>query len=301
MLYLLIAAVCGALFSIIFKVCQRRGIDTMQAILFNYVTGILVAWIPLFAKQLSGGPAVVNPFAQSWIGLALLQGFFFMSGFIVMAQSTRHCGVALTTVAARASLIIPVILSWILLAGPTPQWIPVTLVIAALVIIAFGRGSDTASKKKTEGKAYMLFFFVFLFYGIADFSLKAVQNTVSLQCGNDSALVRRQLTALTGTIFLMAALLSLLVILCRPKSQRSPWSWRSAVAGTLLGLANLGCTTCILLSLTILPAGTFFPLYNIGIVILGTLAGILLFKEKIRPLQFLGLAIAIVAIILFFR
>jgi len=300
MIYLLIAAVCGTLFSIIFKVCQRRGVDTMQAILFNYVTGILVAWIPLFIKQASGGPEVVNPFAQNWIWLALLQGFFFMSGFIVMALSTRHCGVALTTVAARASLIIPVILSWILLAGPAPQWIPVTLVIIALVIIAFGKKAEN-SGKATEWKAFTLFFFVFLFYGIADFSLKAVQNTVSLQYGNDSTLVNRQLTALTGTIFLMAALLSLLVVLFRPKSQRKAWSWRPVVAGGLLGLANLACTTCILRSLTILPAGTFFPLYNIGIVILGTLAGILLFKEKIRPVQYLGLLLAIVAIILFFR
>ncbi len=300
MLFLLIAAVCGALFSIIFKVCQRKGIDTMQAILFNYVTGILVAWVPLFAKQLSGGPAVVNPFAQSWIWLALLQGFFFMSGFIVMAQSTRHCGVALTTVAARASLVIPVVLSWIILAGPAPQWIPVVLVIVALVLIAFGKGS-TGQKTGQTGKAYLLFFFVFLFYGIADFSLKAVQNTVSLQCGDDSALVSRQLTALTGTIFLMAALLSLMVVVCRPKSQRRPFDGRAVVAGALLGLANLGCTTCILRSLTVLPAGTFFPLYNIAIVILGTLAGILLFREKIRPLQFVGLAVAIVAIVIFFR
>lgn len=300
MLFLLIAAVCGALFSIIFKVCQRKGIDTMQAILFNYVTGILVAWVPLFARQLSGGPAVVNPFAQSWIWLALLQGFFFMSGFIVMAQSTRHCGVALTTVAARASLVIPVVLSWVILAGPAPRWIPVVLVIVALVLIAFGKGADKQAAGQT-GKAYLLFFFVFLFYGIADFSLKAVQNTVSLQCGDDSALVSRQLTALTGTIFLMAALLSLAVVVCRPKSQRRPFDGRAVAAGALLGLVNLGCTTCILRSLTLLPAGTFFPLYNIAIVILGTLAGILLFKEKIRPLQFVGLAVAIVAIVIFFR
>ena len=273
----------------------------MQAILFNYVTGILVAWIPLFVKQFSRGPEVVNPFAQSWIWLALLQGFFFMSGFIVMALSTRHCGVALTTVAARASLIIPVILSWIILSGPAPQWIPVTLVIAALIIIAFGKKAEISTERAAEWKAYLLFFFVFLFYGVADFSLKAVQNTVSLQCGDDSLLVNRQLTALTGTIFLMAALLSLLVVLFRPKSQRRPLSWQSVVAGALLGLANLACTTCILRSLTVLSAGTFFPLYNIGIVILGTLAGILLFKEKIRPMQYLGLVLAIIAIILFFR
>lgn len=313
MVFLLIAAVCGALFSIIFKVCQRRGIDTMQAILFNYVTAILVAWIPLFAHQLSGGPAVVNPFNQSWIWLALLQGLFFMSGFIVMAQSTRRCGVALTTVAARASLVIPVVLSWVLLAGPAPQWLPVGLVVTALVLMAAKplpnpslRSPVIGEKREVQrpltGKtSALIFFLVFLFYGIADFSLKAVQNSVSAQCAGDEALVGRQLSALTGTIFVMAALLSLLVVLCRPKSQRKPFDPRSIVAGAMLGLANLGCTTCILRSLTILPAATFFPLYNIAIVILGTLAGILLFKERIRPLQYIGLAIAIVAIVLFFR
>ena len=296
MFFLLLAALCGALFSVIFKVCQRRGIDTMQAILFNYVTAVLVAWIPLFARQLGGGPAVVNPFGQSWIGLALLQGFFFMSGFIVMALSTRRCGVALTTVAARASLVIPVVLSWLLLAGPAPQWLPVALVVVALVLMA-----AKASPKASPSPSALIFFLVFLFYGIADFSLKAVQHSVSLQCAGNEALVGHQLSALTGIIFVMAALLSLLVVLFRPKRQRQPFDARAVVAGALLGLANLGCTTFILRSLTILPASTFFPLYNIAIVILGTLAGILLFREKIRPLQYLGLAIAIAAIILFFR
>ena len=301
MVYLLLAAFCGALFSVIFKVCQRRGIDTMQAIFFNYVTGIVTTWAPLLIHQATGGTEVVNPFAQRWIWLALLLGFFFMNGFIVMAQSTKKCGVALTTVAARASLIIPVILSWLLLAGSAPKWIPVLLVLTALVIIAFGQGNKANGLQKSGGRKWVLFFVVFFFYGICDFSLKAVQNSISQQFGSDSALVNRQLTALTGTIFLMAALLSLTVVLLRPKSQRHPWSWKAAVAGIFLGLANLGCTTFILRSLTILPAGTFFPLYNIAIVFLGILAGLLVFKEKIKPMQYLGLLVAIVAIVLFFH
>ena len=41
-----------------------------------------------------------------------------------------------------------------------------------------------------------------------------------------------------------------------------------------------------------------FPVYNIGVVSLTALTGLLLFKEKLTWKNYLGLAIAIIAVIL---
>lgn len=117
MVYLLLAILCGSLFSIVFKLGQRHGADGQQVILFNYAVAFVFTLLPILAHvsfdtSVSFGNYVPGP--SSWL-LAVIQGALFTIGFTVMDRSTRRSGVALTTVCARASLILPVVLSWLLL------------------------------------------------------------------------------------------------------------------------------------------------------------------------------------------
>ena len=301
MTYLLIAILCGSLFCIILKLCQKG--DTMQAVFVNYLTAVIVTFLP----QLIRNDFPVNPFAESWVGFSVLQGFFFMAGFLVMSYSISLSGMALTTAASRASLIVPVICGWLLLAQPAPSWIPVILVVAAMLMFSLGEKSaskgekELVDRKKHRGGMAFLFV-VFLFYGASDFSLKFVQQRISdTYASAGDAVINQQLDALAGTIFLMAMLLTLLAILLRSIKQPFRLSWKSVGLGVALGLANLGCTRSVLNGLLTLDTGTFYPLYNVGIILVTTLIGVLFFKEKLRPIQYVGLAISILAIVLFFK
>lgn len=301
MTYLLIAILCGSLFCIILKLCQKG--DTMQAVFVNYLTAVIVTFLP----QLIRNDFPVNPFAESWVGFSVLQGFFFMAGFLVMSYSISLSGMALTTAASRASLIVPVICGWLLLAQPAPSWIPVILVVAAMLMFSLGEKSaskgekELVDRKKHRGGMAFLFV-VFLFYGASDFSLKFVQQRISdTYASAGDAVIDQQLDALAGTIFLMAMLLTLLAILLRSIKQPFRLSWKSVGLGVALGLANLGCTRSVLNGLLTLDTGTFYPLYNVGIILVTTLIGVLFFKEKLRPIQYVGLAISILAIVLFFK
>lgn len=301
MTYLLIAILCGSLFCIILKLCQKG--DTMQAVFVNYLTAVIVTFLP----QLIRNDFPVNPFAESWVGFSVLQGFFFMAGFLVMSYSISLSGMALTTAASRASLIVPVICGWLLLAQPAPSWIPVILVVTAMLMFSLGEKSaskgekELVDRKKHRGGMAFLFV-VFLFYGASDFSLKFVQQRISdTYASAGDAVIDQQLDALAGTIFLMAMLLTLLAILLRSIKQPFRLSWKSVGLGVALGLANLGCTRSVLNGLLTLDTGTFYPLYNVGIILVTTLIGVLFFKEKLRPIQYVGLAISILAIVLFFK
>lgn len=301
MTYLLIAILCGSLFCIILKLCQKG--DTMQAVFVNYLTAVIVTFLP----QLIRNDFPVNPFSESWVGFSVLQGFFFMAGFLVMSYSISLSGMALTTAASRASLIVPVICGWLLLAQPAPSWIPVILVVAAMLMFSLGEKSaskgekELVDRKKHRGGMAFLFV-VFLFYGASDFSLKFVQQRISdTYASAGDAVIDQQLDALAGTIFLMAMLLTLLAILLRSIKQPFRLSWKSVGLGVALGLANLGCTRSVLNGLLTLDTGTFYPLYNVGIILVTTLIGVLFFKEKLRPIQYVGLAISILAIVLFFK
>ena len=315
MLYLLIAIICGSLFSVTFKLCQRHSIDTFLAILFNYVVATLVAWTPMLWKWICGGTAPVNPLSERWLWMAAIQGFFFYYGFTLMSHSTRLSGVALTTAAARASLVLPVIASWLLLGQPAPAWLPVTLILLAMLLLVMQPSGIVGSRHR----ALRFLLLVFFFYGVSDFSLKLVQHAVSTLHAGNEALITDNLTALTGSIFFFALLYAIIGVVIKNAHARrmqkrgetssitssasvvSRVTWREVGAGVVLGLVNMSCTSCMLRGLNVLPTGLYYPLYNIGIVIVGSLFGVLLFRERLRPLQYAGLVVAIVAIALFFH
>ena len=304
MIYLLIAIFCGSLFSVLFRVSQKYGINTSQVILFNYVFAALVSWVPLIVTSISQGVPMVNPFVERWCWLALMQGFLFLMGFTVMDASTLRNGVALTTVAARASLVLSVILCWILLAQPAPSWLAVGMVVVALLLLILP-GQKSGASSGSRSKAWIIVG-VFFFYGISDFSLKMVQRLVENQYASTPDLMGRQLTALSATIFLMGAFLSLQSCalsgsLKRGEDGQRAVTWKSVGMGSLLGLANMGCTSCILRALGAMPTGMFYPLYNVGNVVLSTIFGVVLFRERFHWVQILGFLLAGVAIVLFFR
>lgn len=311
MIYLIIAILCGALFAVVFKICQQHGISTSKVILYNYITGVLISWIPILINVCSSGGNTWASYQlepSSYL-LAMIQGGFFTCGFLVMDTSTYRSGVALTTAAARASLILPVILSWAILSQKEPKWLPVILVLVALMFIILPneqqKHDPTQYRSKSDAarrrKAAFALAGVFLFYGVSDFSMKIVQQQV-VPSADDSC----RLNALTGTIFLMAALISLAIcIFSKPKPTKEQLANKhpilsAIIAGVILGAINLGCTSCMIRSLSELSTGVYYPIYNIGIVILSTIIGLAFFKEKIKWLQILGLIIAIIAILLFF-
>ena len=76
---------------------------------------------------------------------------------------------------------------------------------------------------------------------------------------------------------------------------------KNILFGLTLGLVNLGCTSSMIRSLASLPSNVFFPIYNTGVVLVGTAAGILFFREKMKWTQVLGLILAVIAVILLKR
>ena len=188
MIFLLFAILLGSLFAVVFKVCQNKGIDVGQVIMFNYLTAFLLSVIPV-AINIAAGNAAFREDYMLPVECALpavIQGFFFFFGFKMMDRSTWRNGVALTTASARASLIIPVILSWLLLGQSRPNWLAVALILGAMMLMVLPSRSAVhdpslqtgISERKRKTKTMLALVSVFLTYGISDFSLKTVQHSV---------------------------------------------------------------------------------------------------------------------------
>ena len=131
MLYLLLAILCGTTCNVLFKVFNKYNLDIKQIVLFNYIAAVLINWIPIsynavMKSDVGWDAYVLSPMVYF---LSLIVGAFFMIAFVMMGKSVSLNGVALTTVAAKASLVLPVVLSWVFLAQPAPALIPISLIL----------------------------------------------------------------------------------------------------------------------------------------------------------------------------
>ena len=296
------------MFAVMLRLFQQFKIDSEQGILFNYVTGAIFSLIPVLgigsdASCLSAENIQLSVFSYRVI-LTAIQGALFSFGFIVMDWSTWRSGIALTTATARASLILPVVFSWLFLSQPSPSWVAVGLIIVALILIILPNKPQERSEKRSKSdkirrmKSLFTLVGVFVLFGTSDFSMKIVQHSVEVDFGNGTPQSEQLISILTVCIFVMASIFSFIVCIAKSSFKKHRLSWKAVTGGVILGLINTGCTASILHALACLPTGTFYPIYNIGIVCLATIIGVIFFKEKLKMLQILGLVIAVVAIAL---
>lgn len=305
MIYLIIAIVCGSLFAVVLRLFQQFKINSEQGILFNYITGTIVSLVPLFAADAPVTEALIDNSVFSYrIMLTAMIGALFTSGFIIMDMSTWRNGIALTTVIARASLMLPVVFSWLFLNQQQPSWLAVMLVLIALLLIVLPNRPQERSEKRSatdairRRKALLTLTSVFLVFGTSDFLMKILQYSVEVDFGTDKVMSEQLINMLTATIFVMASIFALIICLCKGSFRQSRTDWRTIVGGVVLGIINTGSAACMLRGLGCLPTSLYYPVYNIGIVSLATIIGVIFFHEKIKPLQVLGLALAVVAIAL---
>src|ERR1043165_296178 len=103
MLYLLLTIVLNAYLIVAFKVFERYKVDSLQAIVANYL--VCVATGSIFIGRF---PISAQSLAQPWIYWAMLMGAAFISIFNLIALCTRKDGITTTTIASKLSMVIPV-------------------------------------------------------------------------------------------------------------------------------------------------------------------------------------------------
>ena len=281
MIYLILAILCSTGVFVAMRLFERFRLDNHQALMWNYVFATTTGF--LMCKQFDTVPQLV---AEPWFGLSLLTGFWFIFTYLLMAASTQRSGVTVTSLSSKLSVVLPT-LAGVVLFHETLGLVPVlgiVLALAALVLVVGGKG-DAKGKELSFSLLPILIFFG---TGTGDILMKLTeQRNTSDDMG-----------FMIAFIYLIAMLFGLLLVgfdLIRGKSK---WQWKSAVGGIGLGVINFFSTYFVYRSMRLFDNVVLFPVYNIGVVCLTALAGWLLFKEKLTWKNYMGLAIAILAVIL---
>ena len=286
MIYLILAILFSSAIFVVMRLFSRFKLDNHQALMWNYAAATATGFIISAAN----GP-LTSPTVEPWFGLSLLTGFWFILTYVLMVVSSQRSGVTVTSLSSKLSVVIPTLFGVIFLKeqlGLMPA-IGVVLALVALVLVVGGKdkGKDK-SKVKPSLLVTLLPLCIFFGTGIGDVLMKTTETANHAD----------DLTPMIAFIYGVSFLFSLLLMGYDLIKGKSKWQWKNAVGGIALGLVNFFSTFSIYHAMRVFDNVVLFPVYNIGVVCLTALVGWLLFKEKLTWKNYLGLVIAIAAVLL---
>lgn len=290
MVFLLLSILSSASIYIIFKLIDHFKVHTFSAIVINYFAACLAGFF-----LSNSNPFTLSVFNEKWFLIASIIGVMFIVMFYVIGKSTQKAGVAVTTVAVKMSVIFPIAFSIWYDASDVLTLLKstgITLAIFSVFLTVY-----QGNMRKMDWRAIFLPSFIFLGMGVVDSFVKYAQ----------SEFITTELTPVFSTIVFTVALFSgVFVLPFNPKAVKSITSPKAIILGLILGLVNFGSMYFLILALNHIDIDTgkqamgsvIFGINNIGIVALSVITGFLFFKERPSKVNWLGIAISIIAIII---
>jgi multidrug transporter EmrE-like cation transporter len=280
MLYVFLSICCSVIVSILLKLARRYQIDVYQAITWNYSMAILLTW--LFFKPTM--PSLQNAPLTIYVALGVLLPVLFM----VMAISVKVAGIVRTDVAQRLSLFIPLLASFLLFGDKLNMLKVIGLIIGFAAILCSIPWQKKTANRKVVSNAWVFLLIVFLGIGIIDILFKQV-----------AAFKAVPYTSSLFVIYILSFVIALIILVIRILTKKTKFSWPHIGFGWILGVANFGNILFYLKAHTALSKSpsTVFSAMNIGVIALGTLVGLVVFNERLSVLNKIGVALAVVAIV----
>ena len=280
MIYVWLSVLCSVLVSVLLKLARRLDVEVNQAVAWNYVVaGALTACI--LRPSLANLRATDLPW-PALVALALL-----LPGiFLVLAASVRHAGIVRSEAAQRLSLLLSLLAAFIVFDEPITamKLAGIALGLLALLCMVWRKDGQRAGAVGITAWPYPLL--VFAGFGVIDILFKRV------------ALAGVPLGASLQVVFLLALIPAFALPLWRHLRRGQRLNQRSALAGVLLGLVNFGNIVFYLSGLRALPhhPALVFASMNIGVVALGAVVGLLVFRERLSRMNLGGIALALLAV-----
>lgn len=281
MSYLLLSVCFSVAVSVLLKLMQRRGIDGGHAITWNYLACALLCFF-LLDPPLAALTEANAPWARL-IALAVL----LPSIFLVLAASIRAAGIVRTDIAQRMSLLLSLLAAFLWFGESLNQERLIGLGLGLLAIVCLLTKPDK-SPSSDGWKRWALPLTVMLGYACVDVLLKSLS-----AAGTPFA-------ASLQAAFVIALAVMLAVQGLRWARHGTVLKWPALASGLLLGALNFANILFYVKAHRALPdnPAVVFSMMNIGVVLLGTLVGVLGFGERLTRLNLMAIPLAVAAIVL---
>lgn len=291
MIYLLLGIFCSIAIALVFKTFNRYGINLFNAIIINY-------WVCVITGSLAIGhlPIHTTTWTAPWLPYAGGLGILFISGFYWIGRSIDYFGITITTVLQRISLILPVSFAILVYHEPLNVGKFFGIICAMLALYLINRPNQQLKETNpitSKPNQYRVYYPILVFFvsGIIGILLQYVQK-MHFERPNDTLEFTILLFGAAGSLGLLTK--GYLII-----RQSSQFQWKDVIAGIALGVPNFGTIYFLLKTFSLGWQGSVvFPLNDVGTIIGVSLFAYFVFQEKLSRWNWLGLGLAILAIVL---
>ncbi|WP_333866861.1 EamA family transporter [Sphingobacterium sp.] len=285
MIFVLLSVICSVTVAVLLKLAKQNGVETKQVIVWNYPAAVALTYFVLQPdlKSLAWDTMPVTLYTTLAI---LLPGMF-----VFIALSIRYSGLVKTEVAQRLSLFIPLLASFFLFHEKMEEHKMLGIAIGVLAILcSIGWQKSQNDGEAKDGRYKMRYpLLVFVGMGIIDILFKQVALHVNIPYISSMFI-----------IFVMAMFIATLLLFYFLFVEKQTFSRKAVGYGLVLGVFNFCNILFYMKAHRALPENpsVVFTGMNIGVISLGALIGVLFFKERLSLLNYLGIALSIVSVLI---
>ncbi|WP_180165379.1 EamA family transporter [Acinetobacter sp. YH12049] len=270
------AAICSVLVSVILKLCRDRGFNPAQMITWNYASASILCFL-WFKPDL----AHISINKTPWVLIAAL-GVLLPTIFYCLARSLQTAGILKTELAQRLSVVLSLSAAYFIFSEyfNAIKLLGIALGVLAVLLILFSQ-----RKGNIDGKQGILFLLsVWAGYALIDVLLKFASG------------LGMQFAVTLNLVFICAFLLSSIYNIVQHGSLGQTKNILAGLGLGLLNFANIALYVKAHMLLKDTPAIVFAGM-NILVVVLGVVAGLIIFKEKLRVATVFGLIAGIMSVV----
>lgn len=284
MLELVLAILCSVTVGVLIKVARQKGVIIAQSIAVNYLVAMSLCYFvlqPDFKGQTIIELVADNPSSYLFFALGLL----LPTVFLIQAKALEFAGIIRTDAAQRLSLFLPILAAFTLF-GEAVTANKLFALLLAFVALGCLLWKSHEGMAKGGSTAFISLLLVWVGFGVIDILFKQMAKSGS---------------AFPVTLFISfvgAGCFMFIYLLLK----RTQWQLQGVLTGLLLGALNFGNILFYIKAHQVMkddPTLVFTGM-NLGVICLGTLIGALVFKEKIHRVNYVGVLVAIIAIICLF-
>ena len=275
MIYLILAVISSALVSITMRLSGKYTKNNISMLAVSYAF-----CIPLAGMYLHMGKGIFTaPGMPVAVLLGSIAGFLYLAGFILLQWNVATNGVVLSATFAKLGVLVPTILSLFLFGERLRlmQGIGVVTALAAILLINFDHGHESARSK--SGLVVLL-----IGGGLADSMVKFYEEY------GTPKFEEFYLWFTFASAFLFSVIL---VLYKKQRLHRNDVIW-----GILLGIPNYFSARFLLKALGRIPAVITYPTYCVSMIVVVSLVGVIIFKEKLNKRQVTGIGIILLALVM---
>lgn len=276
MLFLVLSILCSVIVGVIFKITRKYNGNPTQIVAFNYAVALALCYFsysPNLAEVDGNAPWSL------YIAIGVLLPFVFLS----LVASIKHMGIVKTDAAQRLSLFIPILAAWLIFKEEFNSYKVIGIVIGFLALLFILRKQSENSQNKWFFPAAVL-----IGFGIIDILFKQVALYTTLPYPTSLFVV-----------FCIALSMAILIAIYQIGFKNVKLESKNILFGALVGIFNFGNILFYLKAHKAFAENpsTVFAGMNMGVIVLGSIVGLVFFKEKLSRINFIGIFLALISIV----